>query len=120
MISTVLLVGAIVSTSWKTASIELLLPMMFENWMRRLQRLLEQDVLLLQPLALQLAPDAQAHFARGARRLVDVVGGAEPQRFDRGVGRGERRHHDADDVGSDALGLAQQLDPVHVAASGCR
>ena len=32
MMSTVLLVGAIVSTSWKTASIELLLPMMFENW----------------------------------------------------------------------------------------
>ena len=32
VISTVLLVGAIVSISWNTASIASLRPMMFENW----------------------------------------------------------------------------------------
>ena len=65
VMSTVLLVGAIVSTSWNTASIGELVPMMFENWCVVLQRPLEQDVLLLQALALELASDAQPQLARG-------------------------------------------------------
>ena len=88
--------------------------MMFENWCERPQRPLQQHVLLLQPLALELAPDAQPQLARRVRRLVDVVGRAEPQRFDRGLGRRKRRHDDADDVRGDALGLAQQIDAVHL------
>ena len=46
--------------------------------------------------------------------LCDVVGRAEPQRFDRGVGRGERRHDDADDRRVDALRLAQHVDAAHL------
>ena len=68
VISTVLLVGAIVSISWKTASIGSLRPMMFENWCVRVQRALQQHVLLLQPLALELLAHVHPQLVRRARR----------------------------------------------------
>ena len=76
VISTVLLVGAIVSTISNTCSIALLLPMMLANWLRRVHRPLEQDVLLLQALALELLADAEAQDL-GVERLLDVVVDAE-------------------------------------------
>ncbi len=81
--------------------------------MRGVQRALEQHVLLLQPLALELLADAQPQLVGRARRLVHVVRRAEPQRLDGGVGRRERRHHDAGDRRVDALRLAQHVDAAH-------
>ena len=59
VMSTVLLVGAIVSTSWNTASIGVAAADDVRELVRRLERALEQHVLLLQPLALELLADAQ-------------------------------------------------------------
>jgi hypothetical protein len=69
---TVLLVGAIVSTISNTRSIALLFPMMFRELVGRVHRPLQQDVLLLQPLAIELLADPEPqHF--GVERLLDVV-----------------------------------------------
>ena len=82
--------------------------------MGALKRALEQDVLPLEVLALELLPHAQPQLVGGARRLVDVVGRAEAQGFDRRVRRGERRHDDADDLGVDVLGFPQHIDAAHL------
>ena len=81
---------------------------------RGVQRPLEEDVLLLQPLSLELAADAHAQLRHRILGLRHVVGRAETERLDGRVGGGEGGHHDADDVGSDALGFAQQVHPVHL------
>ena len=111
VMSTVLLVGAIVSISWKTASIGSLLPMMLENWCEVFSVALEQHVLLLQPPALELLADRTCSSSTFGG-LLDVVGGAEPQCLDRGFRRRERGHDDADESGIDALGRRSTSTPV--------
>ena len=50
----------------------------------RVQRALEQHVLLLQPVRLEVLPDLQPQLVH-AERLGEVVDGAEAHRFDRGA-----------------------------------
>ena len=111
--STVLFVFAIVSIILKTASIDSLRPMMLQNSWLRVQRALEQDVLLLEPMRFQVLADLQPQFVH-VERLGEVVHRAEPHRFDRAVGRRERRHHERDDVAIDVLGRAQHVDAADV------
>ena len=74
----------------------------------RVERLLEQDVLLLQLRRLEVLSDLQPQFVH-AERLGEVVHGAETHRFDRRARRCVGRHHERDDVAVDLLGGAQHV-----------
>ena len=80
---------------------------------RQAERPLEQDVLLAELPVLDLL--AHLHLEQvDVERLAQVVAGAEPHRFDRRLGRGERRDHDAEDVLVDLLRGAQHVDAAQV------
>ncbi len=87
---------------------------------RRLERALEQHVLLLQPLPLELLADAHAQVALELRPFVHVVGRPEPQRLDRRLGGGERRHDDRREIGRDPFRLRAAGRRRSSPASGCR
>ena len=113
--STVLLVGAIVSTSSNSASIGLLLPMMFENWCDVCSARLSSTFSCCSRFRSSSLPTRMRRSLWQLRRLVDVVGRPEPQRLDRRLGGGERRHDDASTMlGRDPLRLAQHVDAVHL------
>ena len=80
---------------------------------RQPERPLQQHVLLPQLAVLDLLADLHLQQI-DVERLAQVVAGAEPHRLDGGVGRRERRDHDAEDVLVDLLGGAQHLDAAHV------
>ena len=111
--STVLLVLAIVSIIWNTASMRVAAADDVGELVTRVQRALEQHVLLLQPARLEMLPDLQPQLVH-AERLREVVDGPEPHRLDRGLGRGEGGHHEGDDVAIQLLGDLQHLDAAHV------
>ena len=67
----------------------------------------------LSRMRLEVLPHLQPQFVH-VERLGEVVHGAEPHRFDGGVGRGKRGHHERDDVAVRFLGSAQHLDAADV------
>ncbi len=104
---------ATVSIILNTCSIDSLRPMMFENWCDRPSDPLQQDVLLPKLAVLDFL--ANLHLQQiDVERLAQIVAGAEPHRFDCGVGRRKRGDHDPEDVLVDALRGAQHLDTAQV------
>ena len=121
VMSTVLLVGAIVSTSWNTASIGPLLPMMFENWCDVWSARFSRTFSCCSRLRSSSLPDAHAQVALELGRLLDVVGRAEPQRLDRGLRASANAVMTMIAIsGAIALRRAQQVDAVRHPASGRR
>jgi hypothetical protein len=127
--STVLLVGATVSISLKNGldqleDLEHRLAAADDvrEGVRRAQRPLEEDVLLLQLAALaadlalleRLAHDLDHLRRKLGAALLDVVGRAEPQRLDRRLLRRVGGDHHAEDVGVELLGAPEHLDTAHV------
>ena len=80
---------------------------------RRAERALQQHVLLPQLALLERVADLDLQLV-DVERLAEVVVGAQPHGFDGGVGRRERRDHDAEHVLIDPLGGAKHLDAAHV------
>jgi hypothetical protein len=80
---------------------------------REAERPLQQQVLLPQLPVLDLL--AHFHLQQiDVERLAQVIAGAQPHRLDGGVGRRERRDHDAEDVLVDLLRGAQHVDAAQV------
>ena len=80
---------------------------------REAERPLQQHVLLPQLAVLDLL--AHFHLEQiDVERLAQVVARAETHRFDGGVGRRERRDHDAEDVLIDLLRGAQHVDAAQI------
>ena len=106
-------VRAICSISLKMASILSLRPTMLRELMGAAERALEQHVLLAEMPLLERVAHLHLQLVH-VERLAEVIVGAEPHRFDRGVGGRKRRNHDAEDVGIDALCRAEDVDAGHV------
>ncbi len=109
----VLLVRATVSIILNTASIAFAAADDVGELMREAERPLEQEILLLQLTVLDLLADLHLEQV-DVERLAQVVAGAQPHRFDRGVGRRKRGDHDAENVVIDFLGGAQDVDTAQV------
>ena len=73
------------------------------------QRLLEEDVLLLETMRLEVLPNLQPEFVH-AEWLGEVINSAQAHRLDRSAGRRVCRHHECHDVAIDLLGGAQHFD----------
>ena len=80
---------------------------------RQAERPLQQDVLLPELAVLDLLADLHLEQI-DVERLAQVIAGAEPHRFDGGLGRREGRDHDAEDVLIDVLRRAQHVDAAQV------
>ena len=110
---TVLFVFAIVSIILKTASIASLRPMMLQNSWLVFSARLSRTFSCLSRCASDVLPDLEAQLVH-VERLGEVVHRPEPHGFDGAVGRGERRHHERDDVAIELLRGTQHFDAADV------